>query len=88
MEKREFKEGVYNHIYQRTRNRFNIFYDLCDFLSYYSIFGVMAIRYKVQVLGLCMMIDHLHMLLRTKDRKTDIRYNLSRQQSCRETDMY
>lgn len=70
MEKRGFKVGVCNHIYQRTRNRFNIFYDQCDFLSYYSIFGVMAVRYNVQVLGLCIMIDHLHMLLRTKDRRT------------------
>ncbi len=70
MEKRRFKEDVYNHVYQRTRNRFNIFYDLCDFLSYYSIFGVMAVRYDVQALGLCLMIDHIHMLVRTKDRKT------------------
>lgn len=29
----------------------------------------MAVRYNVQVLGLCIMIDHLHMLLRTKVRK-------------------
>ena len=74
MEKRGFKEGVCNHIYQRTRNRFNIFYDLCDFLSYYSIFGVMAVRYNVQALGLCLMIDHLHMLIRTKDKKTLSRF--------------
>lgn len=62
--------GVCNHIYQRTKNRFNIFYDLCDYLSYYTIFGVMSIRYNVMVLGLCLMIDHIHMMVRTRDRKT------------------
>ena len=70
MEKRGFKEGVCNHIYQRTKNRFNIFYDLCDYLSYYTIFGVMSIRYNVMVLGLCLMIDHIHMMVCTRDRKT------------------
>ena len=70
MKKREFKEGVCNHIYQRTKNRFNIFYDLCDYLSYYTIFGVMAVRYNIVVWGLCLMIDHIHMLVQSKDRKT------------------
>ena len=70
MKKREFKEGACYHIYQRTKNRFNIFYDLCDYLSYYTIFGVMAVRYNVLVWGLCLMIDHIHILMLSKDRKT------------------
>lgn len=34
----------------------------------------MAVRYNVQALGLCLMIDHLHMLIRTKDKKTLSRF--------------
>lgn len=70
MKKRGYKNGVCNHIYQRTINRFNIFYNLSDYLSYYTIFAMMAIKYEVVVFGLCLMIDHIHMLVQTRDRKT------------------
>ena len=68
--RRKFFSGEVNHVYQRTRNGFNIFYDLEDYLVYFTIFSVSARKYDVVVMGLCLMIDHLHMLLKTGDRVT------------------
>ena len=69
MKARRFNEGVCNHIYQRTINRFNIFYDLTDYIVYYTIFSVAAQKYDVIVLGLCLMIDHIHILVTSRKRK-------------------
>ena len=68
MKARRFKEGSCNHIYQRTKDRFNIFYDLADYLVYYTIFSVAASKYNVIVIGLCLMIDHIHMLVIPQNR--------------------
>lgn len=68
--RRKFVSGEVNHVYQRTRNGFNIFYDLEDYLVYFTIFSVSAKKYGVVVLGLCLMIDHLHMLICAEHRVT------------------
>lgn len=65
MKKRRFEEGVVNHIYQRTVMGVNIFYELQDYLVYYTIFSIMAQRYRITVYGLCLMIDHIHSLVLT-----------------------
>lgn len=78
--RRRFLEDEVHHIYQRTINRFNIFYDLEDYLVYYTIFSIAARQYGVIVLGLCLMFDHIHMLI-----KTDARIRMSefvRQVTC------
>lgn len=78
--RRRFLEDEVHHIYQRTKNRFNIFYDLEDYLVYYTIFSIAARQYGVIVLGLCLMFDHIHMLI-----KTDARIRISefvRQVTC------
>ena len=74
MEKRRFKEGAYNHVYQKTKRQHNIFYDIFDCLVYYTVFCVVAARMKVDVLALCLMIDHIHMLIRTGNVKTLSRF--------------
>ena len=63
MRGRKFKRNICNHVYQRTIDRFNIFYDTIDYLVYFTIFCVSASKYKVTVLGLCLMIDHIHALV-------------------------
>lgn len=63
MRVRRFKRGVCNHVYQRTIDRFNIFYDTIDYLVYFTIFCVCASKYKINVFGLCLMIDHIHALV-------------------------
>ena len=61
--RRKFVKNEVNHVYQRTLSGFNIFYEVEDYLVYYTIFSVMAVRYGVVVYGLCLMIDHLHSLI-------------------------
>lgn len=78
--RRRFLKDEVHHIYQRTINRFNIFYDMEDYLVYYTIFSIAARQYEVTVLGLCLMFDHIHMLI-----KTDARVRMSefvRQVTC------
>lgn len=69
MKARRYKEGAYTHIYQRTINRFNIFYDITDYLVYYTIVSIAVSKYGVSVLEICLMIDHIHMLVSTSSRK-------------------
>lgn len=59
-----------NHTYQRTDSGFNIFYEVEDYLVYYTIFSVMSRRYGMVVYGLCLMIDHIHTLTSTSSCKT------------------
>lgn len=68
MKKRRFIEGEVNHIYQRTESGFNIFYEVEDYLVYYTIFSIASVRYNVTVYGLCLMIDHIHSLCAFKDK--------------------
>ena len=60
---KKFINNEVNHVYQRTRAGFNIFYEVEDYLVYYTIFSVMSSRYGVTVYGLCLMIDHIHSLI-------------------------
>ena len=65
---RKFINNVVNHVYQRTRSGFNIFYEVEDYLVYYTIFSVLSVRYSISVYGLCLMIDHLHSLISASSR--------------------
>lgn len=58
-----------NHTYQRSVSGFNIFYEVEDYLVYYTIFSVMSRRYGMVVYGLCLMIDHIHTLTSTSSCK-------------------
>ena len=66
--RRRFTEGAAHHIYQRTVGGFNLFYDIEDYLVYFTIFSTSARKYHVTVLGLCLMFDHVHMLLQSDTR--------------------
>ena len=61
--RRRFVDGECNHIYQRTLNGFNIFYDLEDYLVFYMILSTSARKFRVRILELCLMVDHIHILL-------------------------
>ena len=69
MKARRYKEGACNHVYQRTIDRFNIFYDITDYLVYYTIVSIAVQKYEVTILALCLMIDHIHMLISTSSKK-------------------
>lgn len=68
MRSRKFIDGVVNHTYQRTMHGFNIFYDIEDYLVYYTVFSILSMRYRVVVYGLCLMIDHIHSLVSAQNR--------------------
>lgn len=61
------KANAVHHIYQNTPNGYLIFYSIKDYLVFYSIVSVMARRYHVQVLGLCLMVDHVHLVVYVRD---------------------
>ena len=61
--RRRFLEEEVSHTYQRTRHGFNVFYEVEDYLVYYTMFSVMSKRYDIIVYGLCLMIDHIHSLI-------------------------
>lgn len=61
--KRRFIPGECMHVYQRTIGGFNIFYDREDFIVFYTIFSVVVKAYDIVVIELCLMIDHIHILL-------------------------
>ena len=60
---RVFKAGALNHIYQRTYEGFLIFYSVRDFLVFFTLFCTIARKYNIKVLGLCLMYDHIHVLV-------------------------
>jgi hypothetical protein len=57
---RRFLPGVINHCYQNTRDGFLLFYSVCDYLAAFTIICTVARRYRVRVISLCLMPDHLH----------------------------
>ena len=61
--RRRFLEEEVSHTYQRIRHGFNVFYEVEDYLVYYTMFSVMSKRYDIIVYGLCLMIDHIHSLI-------------------------
>lgn len=51
------------HIYQRSVKGYNLFYDLEDFIVFYTIVSVVSRNYNITILEMCMMIDHVHLLI-------------------------
>ncbi len=60
---RVFKAGALHHIYQRTYDGYLIFYSVRDFLVFFTLLCTTARKYKITVLGLCLMYDHIHVLV-------------------------
>ena len=61
------RANAVHHIYQNTRNGYLIFYSVTDYLVLFSILSVKAGQYGITILGICMMPDHLHLLVYVKD---------------------
>lgn len=60
--RRKFLADEVMHVYQRTVSGFNIFYSSEDFLVFFTIVSVYVRRYGIILMGLCQMIDHIHLL--------------------------
>lgn len=57
---RSIKQGLVNHIYENTVDGKLLFYSTSDYLVFFSLFCITAVRYDVTVLSLCLMPDHFH----------------------------
>ena len=60
MKRRKFIKGILNHCYQRMDDGGVLFYTYSDHLVYFTQYCVMARKYRIQVLALCQMPDHVH----------------------------
>ena len=63
LRKTSFRQNTVIHIYQNTVEGGLIFYSEVDFIVFYTLFCTLAIKYRIRVLGLCLMVDHFHVLL-------------------------
>lgn len=61
-----FSASAWSHIYKRRADGNLFFYSIRDCLVYFTIFCMMAVRRKIQVLGLSLMYDHIHELIRSR----------------------
>ena len=50
--RRRFTEGAAHHIYQRTVGGFNLFYDIEDYLVYFTIFFVLFSIFLISSFGI------------------------------------
>ena len=62
-----FGAGAVQHIYQKTVGGYLIFYSVRDHLVFYTIISCVARMHNVKVLGLCQMVDHVHILVQVND---------------------
>ena len=64
-----FKQGAVQHLYQNTIDGFLIFYSVRDCLVFFTIFATAARRYDIKVIGLCLMVDHIHVLVEARSKR-------------------
>lgn len=69
--------GILNHVYQRSLNGFLLFYSTSDYLVYFTLFCIEARKYRVEVLMLCLMPDHIHMSVVASTRRDLSRFEAS-----------
>lgn len=69
-----FDSNAVFHLYQRTVNGFLLFYYARDYIIFYTILSIAAKKYGIQVIGLCQMPDHIHLLIKACDRKAIERF--------------
>ncbi len=55
------------HVYQNTVGGALLFYSPIDYLVFYSVFSVCVRQFRVKILGLCLMVDHIHVLFAETD---------------------
>ena len=69
MKKRTVFNGIINHCCQRAAGLEVLFYSLSDFLVFYTIVSVMVRKFMVKLVSLCLMYDHFHMSVITRNAK-------------------
>ena len=70
-----FFRGVPHHVYRRSIDKGVIFYTVRDYLVCFTYYSTLARKYDITVLGLSIMPDHLHSLLRTSSERKFTLFN-------------
>ena len=60
------RANAVHHVYQNTWNGYLIFYSVKDYLILFSVISVIAHRYDIQIMGICMMPDHIHLIVKVQ----------------------
>ena len=71
MKRRRFRKNAVHHVYQKPVDGIVIFHTRRDFLVFLTIFFAVKKKYPVRILGVCPMIDHIHVVLQA-DTKQDL----------------
>lgn len=61
--RRRIVSGACLHVYQRGVNGYNLFYELVDYILFYTILSTTARNYGIKLLEMCIMINHVHILI-------------------------
>ena len=69
-----YQRGAVGHIYQRARSGFVVFYSVKDSLVFFTVFSFTATKYKIRVLGLCLMYNHIHVLIEAENHEIVARF--------------
>jgi putative transposase len=64
---RREQPGVPSHVYSRGVDRRRIFVDDADYRLYLELLGAVVERYGWRVLCLCLMPNHVHLLIETRE---------------------
>ncbi len=59
-EKRIYRDGCPCHIYSKGINGFCIFYDDADYIYFLTLYYILAGKYNVRTLSICLMRNHFH----------------------------
>ncbi|MBP5398255.1 MAG: transposase [Bacteroidales bacterium] len=62
---------ILHHCYQRTDAGVVIFYNVSDYLAFFTLFCITARKYRVKVLAMSLMADHIHLSI-IEERKGEI----------------
>lgn len=63
MKRKIIREGDVVHIYQLSSDKGIIFYELKDFLVFYTVFSYLVRIHHIKVAGLCIMLNHIHIAI-------------------------
>lgn len=64
-----FSDGAIQHICQKTVNGFLIFYSVRDCVVFFTFIATAARRYNIRILGICLMVDHIHVLVEVRSKE-------------------
>lgn len=69
MKRRDYNELAFEHIYQRTSDRGILFYSDMDYIHFFTIICIYAVKYNIRIVSLSLMPDHFHLLIYSPSSK-------------------